>query len=317
MIFFNRDKVVELKENETISDCLKKEKKSSYSAHDEAMFEMARDDSLSIEDRISALQKVAPVLSTDKLRNMWEREHYQEVNIGGQYIRIFEYDKNFLIKKEILLDIYNSQDFVWVWGYKRVKKDMTSKYGDMKYDVGELYEYNDLPILCHRGFHFSFNYKNTDAFYDFNESTLLRVRALIPEWEVEYYLKNDKWVAKSIFIAEEADLKEFDISYYLERTHPIVSKYSIFIEHLLENDSEMENFCENPLEIVKDFTINELKKYYGATLSYMIWDGLMFNNEEKSLGKAFDYMIKYGRALKENNNKVEVDKIIKIMNSMV
>lgn len=316
MIFFNRGRVVGLEEDETTAERSKERKKINYSAHDETMFEIARNDSLPIEHRIDALQKVAPVLSTDRTINAWQREYYREVKIGDQYLRIFKSDKNFLIRKEILLDIYNSQDFVWVNGYKRVNKDMTSKYGNMKYAIGELYEYNDLPILCDSGFHFSFNYKDTETSYDFDESILLRVRALIPAGDVEPCLKSDKWVAKSIFITEEVDLKEFDVLYYLEKTHPIVLKYSIFMEHLLNDDHELEKFCENPTDIIKDFTINEFKKYYGETLSYMIWDSLVFNNKGKALGAAFDYMIKYGRALKENNNKVEVDKIVKIVNAM-
>jgi hypothetical protein len=53
-------------------------------------------------------------------------------------------------------------------GYKALKSDMSSKWGDMTYELDKVYRLdNDQPIeLCQNGFHFCDSLENVQDFYD-------------------------------------------------------------------------------------------------------------------------------------------------------
>lgn len=64
-------------------------------------------------------------------------------------------------------------------GYKLVNKDLSSKYGDMVYKVGETYSIDEQPILCKQGFHFCDTPDKCYQFYSiFDDPIMLEVEAL-------------------------------------------------------------------------------------------------------------------------------------------
>ena len=90
-------------------------------------------------------------------------------------------------------------------GYKRLKLDMTSRYGDMQYELNVPYHLNGELVICNNGYHLCKNMLDTVLFYDSEDSKL---------FEVEYNADNcietkNKLCSDYIKIIREIPIEEY------------------------------------------------------------------------------------------------------------
>ena len=113
------------------------------------------------------------------------------------------------------------EKWIWVDGYKGVRKDM-SAHGGFVYELGKQYEMpEDTNIeLCSSGFHMCLNLNDVFGYYDIGAGNrFFKVKALVREADADgygrglmslypYALGTDKLVAKSIILTEELTVDE-------------------------------------------------------------------------------------------------------------
>lgn len=102
---------------------------------------------------------------------------------------------------------FSNKDYVMVEGYKATNKDMACR--NFQYKLGEKYIVEGEPEICHNGFHFCLNLKDTFQYYDVNESRFFKVRGLVKYEDIKKFNRSDdKLVAKEIEFIEEIGFDE-------------------------------------------------------------------------------------------------------------
>ena len=109
-------------------------------------------------------------------------------------------------------------------GYKRLNMNMTSKYGNMQYELNIPYYLEGKLEICNNGFHLCENMLDTIRFYDGEDSRL---------FEVEYNSNNcveaeNKLCSDYIKIIREISQEEY---------------YNYIKEYIKNNDIFNENWC--------------------------------------------------------------------------
>ena len=131
-------------------------------------------------------------------------------------------------------------------GYKRLNLDMTSKYGDMQYELNTPYYLEGKLKICFNGYHLCKNLLDTIRFYDSEDSRL---------FEVEYNADNcietkNKICSDHIKIVKEISKEE----------------YRSYIEEYIKNNNVLNEYWEIRREIAKqgfclDILVDD-KDYY-------------------------------------------------------
>lgn len=295
MVLFNKDKVVSEGSKE-LKDAVKKDLK------EEDIFKEVRDKSLSFEERLSAFiriyhRPINPEYPLFSSCNVW---------INDRVKQIFDDDVFKSELFELANELYDEQEFVWVDGYKRVYPDMTSSYGNFKYEIGKEYTQEDLPILCKSGFHFCYNAEDTEDYLGVYESVLLKVRAYVPVTQKEYSYdssgnKSNKCTCKRIKIVEELDIEDIFPDEWREKLYKSIDSYRFFIDKLHKDANLKEAFKHTPNKAVRDFSIEYLKKYYGDSLGDNIFRIIDEERYRRKDSMVFNIMIEYGKSLGKIN----------------
>lgn len=326
MKFFNKDKIVP----EEIEPS-KEEEKSYDEMSALELMEVARDNSLSFDKRVDAFMKTPRNSSTDYSSIRYDG--YFPLSVAFIRVRIDNRVKPIYVDdifRDELLEIanmlYDAQEFVWIDGYKRVNLDMTTKYGDFKYEIGEEYTQDAIPSPCSSGFHFCYNMEATENYYAPWESKLLKVRAYVPISEKEHSLdingnEEDKCTCKRIKIVEEVDMEKEFPDEWADKLYDDISSYHFFMEDLesnLESKRKLkERFKNNPLETVMDYTKNTFKYYYGDSLTELIFTILDANVPQGKMHIIFNSMIRYAMALTERRDKLNAAETISTLKIMI
>lgn len=295
MVLFNKDKVVSEGSKE-LKDAVKKDLK------EEDIFKEVRDKSLSFEERLSAFiriyhRPINPEYPLFSSCNVW---------INDRVKQIFDDDVFKSELFELANELYDEQEFVWVDGYKRVYPDMTSSYGNFKYEIGKEYTQEDLPILCKSGFHFCYKAEDTENYLGAYESVLLKVRAYVPVTQREYSYdasgnKSDKCACKRIKIVEKLDIEDVFPDEWREKLYKGIDSYRFFIDKLHKDVNLKEAFKHTPSKAVQDFSIEYLKKYYGDSLGDNIFRIIDEERYHRKAPMVFNIMIEYGKSLGKIN----------------
>lgn len=295
MVLFNKDKVVS-EESKELKDAVKKNLK------EEDIFKEVRDKSLSFEERLNAFIRIYhrpmnPEYPLFRGCRVWINDRAKE---------IFDDDVFKSELFELANELYDEQEFVWVDGYKRVYTDMTSSYGNFKYEIGKEYTQEELPILCKSGFHFCYNAEDTEDYLGVHESVLLKVRAYVPVTQKKYSYdssgdKTNKCTCKRIKIIEKLDIEDVFPDEWEEKLYKGIDSYRFFIDKLHKDVNLKEAFKHIPSKTVWDFSIEHLKKYYGDSLGDNIFRIINEERYRRKDAMIFNIMIEYGKSLGKIN----------------
>ena len=88
-------------------------------------------------------------------------------------------------------------------GYKALNADMTSRYGDMTYELDKWYQIEGKLEMCENGFHFCNTLEETFAFYPLKGSRFFRV-----ETKGKAITSSEKNVAEKIRLVEEVQITD-------------------------------------------------------------------------------------------------------------
>ena len=94
-------------------------------------------------------------------------------------------------------------------GYKALNEDMSSKYGDMTYELNKEYEIEGKLIMCENGYHFCNELFNVYYYYP-SDSRVFEIDTL----DGEIIEKGDKYCTNKIKIIKE--ISEDEINKYIE-----------------------------------------------------------------------------------------------------
>lgn len=187
----------------------------------------------------------------------------------------------------------NKETWVWVDGYKGMKKDMTA-YGRFQYEIGLRYV-EERPIKeCENGFHLCLDLKDVIGYYKIQDGNrFFKVKALVREKDVKNYGKKgynswigwnkvDKIVAKEIIIEEELSDEEL-----YETFKDIFSREVTFEDFKFIKEFNFDVFIENKL-------IEEVKESSGFSETFIM---VLLSNLKYSSEK--EYIVNFAKALKE------------------
>ena len=94
-------------------------------------------------------------------------------------------------------------------GYKALNEDMSTKYGDMIYELNKVYEIEGELIMCRNGYHFCTKLINVFTYYP-SDSRVFEIDTL----DGEIIEKDDKYCTNKIKIIKE--VSEEEINKYIE-----------------------------------------------------------------------------------------------------
>ena len=97
-------------------------------------------------------------------------------------------------------------------GYKALNKDMSSKYGDMTYELNKEYEIERKLIMCENGYHFCNELFNVYYYYYPSDSRVFEIDTL--DGEIIESKNKDKYCSSKIKLIRE--VSEDEINKYIE-----------------------------------------------------------------------------------------------------
>lgn len=103
-------------------------------------------------------------------------------------------------------------------GYKALNMDMSSKYGNMTYEIGKKYTITGELIMCENGFHFCKCLEDVDDYYTITESRIFEV-----ETEGEIIDGGNKSCAEYIALVQELSKEEIH-QYFEDNQERILAK---------------------------------------------------------------------------------------------
>ena len=119
-------------------------------------------------------------------------------------------------------------------GYKALNKDMSSKYGDMTYELNKVYTLEGELIMCENGYHFCTELINVFTYYP-SDSRVFEIDTL----DGEIIKKGDKYCTNKIKIIREVSEEEINkyIEYNLDILAISVSPFLFIIWDILSSIS--------------------------------------------------------------------------------
>ena len=183
----------------------------------------------------------------------WFSKKDKELEVEAKEVWVAPVPKESTTPDEPVSEAAEPQNWIWVEGIKCVNKDMTSFYGDMKYEVGVMYEMPKEKVkCCQSGYHFCPTLSDLLNYAIFNVhegNKYFKVRALVNEQEYKRYgefekipgpfntcstRRIDKFAAAAIVLTEELTTKEIlDAFYSASKNKRLPEKY----EHLIIEQS--------------------------------------------------------------------------------
>lgn len=183
----------------------------------------------------------------------WFNKKSKEFEVEAKEVSAAGAPKESTTPDEPVSEAAEPQNWIWVEGIKCVNKDMTPFYGDMKYEVGVMYEMSKEEVkCCQSGYHFCRTLQdllNYSTFSVRNGNRYFKVRALVNEQEYKKYgqleiipgpfntrstRRIDKFAAAAIVLTEELTTREIlDAFYSANKNKRLPEKY----EHLIIEQS--------------------------------------------------------------------------------
>lgn len=132
------------------------------------------------------------------------------------------------------------KEWIWVEGYKAVNPDMSAKWGEMTYEVGELYEMEGDVALCKYGYHFCLKPEFIHGYYQFGR--LFKVRAEVEKDEYEKMKENGFYTYK-----EKSSYSIYGVALHDRTVDKMVARKIELVEEITDYEIIKQVWDNNPL----------------------------------------------------------------------
>lgn len=178
------------------------------------------------------------------------------------------------------------KEWIWVEGYKAVNPDMSTRCGNMTYEVNKVYEIEGDISLCHNGYHFCLVPQFINGYYSFGR--LFKVRAEVEKEEYEKMKEHGYHIYK-----EPVSYHIYSMSRYTDRTvDKMVARKIELIEEITDYEIIKKVWINNPLfvknetdwwEFINFCDKNKCKGYEETWAEHMFIKKMMANGFSETI----------------------------------